>query len=45
MVGMLATFTYQEIRRLRETEDLGVDELAQRFGVSRATVYRSIKTR
>ncbi|GAA1416247.1 TetR family transcriptional regulator [Catellatospora coxensis] len=33
-----------EIRRLRETGGLGVDELAQRFGVSRATVYRSIKT-
>ncbi|GID48427.1 TetR family transcriptional regulator [Actinoplanes capillaceus] len=34
-----------EIRRLRETAGVGVDELAQRFGVSRATVYRSIKTR
>jgi AcrR family transcriptional regulator len=33
-----------EIRRLRETGGLGVDELAERFGVSRATVYRSIKT-
>ncbi|MBO3742639.1 TetR family transcriptional regulator [Actinoplanes flavus] len=45
--GRPAALTAQEaaeIRRLRETGGLGVDELAQRFGVSRATVYRSIKT-
>lgn len=41
----LTTADAAEIRRLRETGGLGVDELAQRFGVSRATVYRSIKTR
>ncbi|PZF97937.1 TetR family transcriptional regulator [Micromonospora deserti] len=33
-----------EIRRLRETGGLGVDELAERYGVSRATIYRSLKT-
>lgn len=41
----LTTQDAAEIRRLRETGGLGVDELAQRFGVSRVTVYRSIKTR
>ncbi|MEV4416427.1 TetR family transcriptional regulator [Catellatospora sp. NPDC049609] len=34
----------REIRRLRETGELGIDELAERYGVSRATVYRSLKT-
>lgn len=33
-----------EIRRLREAGRLSVDELAERYGVSRATVYRSLKT-
>ncbi|BCJ74867.1 TetR family transcriptional regulator [Catellatospora sp. IY07-71] len=43
--AVLTTQDAAEIRRLRETDGLGVDELARRFGVSRATVYRSIKTR
>ncbi|AXO37176.1 TetR family transcriptional regulator [Micromonospora echinospora] len=35
----------QEVRRLRETDRLGVDELADRYDVSRATIYRVLKTR
>ncbi|MDO3700194.1 TetR family transcriptional regulator [Micromonospora sp. C28SCA-DRY-2] len=34
----------EEVRRLRETDRLGVDELAERYGVSRATIYRILKT-
>ncbi|MFC7545934.1 TetR family transcriptional regulator [Plantactinospora sp. GCM10030261] len=33
-----------EARRLRESGRLGVDELADRYGVSRATIYRVLKT-
>lgn len=34
----------EEARHLRETGRLGVDELADRYGVSRATIYRILKT-
>ncbi|MEV4483152.1 TetR family transcriptional regulator [Micromonospora coxensis] len=40
----LTTEDAAEIRRLWEAGEVRVDELAERFGVSRATVYRSIRT-
>jgi AcrR family transcriptional regulator len=42
--AVLTAAAVDEIRRLHETAQLGVDELAERYGVSRATVYRSLKT-
>nr|MDT0656739.1 helix-turn-helix domain-containing protein [Micromonospora sp. DSM 115978] len=40
----LTAAAVDEIRRLHQTGQLGADELAERYGVSRATVYRSLKT-
>lgn len=34
----------EEIRRLHRSGQVSADELAERYGVSRATVYRSLKT-